>query len=52
MAVATTIPRYNKNQIIIVENHEIRLIDHLKELRISKKITKKKVKDRPSRVIV
>lgn len=43
MAVATTIPRYNKNQMIIVENHEMRLIDHLKELRISRKITKKKI---------
>ena len=43
MAVATTIPRYNKNQLIIVEDQEMRLIDHLKSLRLSKKITKKKI---------
>lgn len=43
MAVATTIPRYDKNQILFFEDKEIRLIDHLKELRIGKKITKKRI---------
>ena len=52
MAVATTIPRYNKNQMIIVENHEMRLIDHLKELRISRKITKKRFQTLLSKMII
>lgn len=43
MAVATTIPRYNKKQIILVDDREITLIDHLKKLRTAKKITKKKI---------
>ena len=33
MNVATTIPRYNKNQILVIDNKEIKLIDHLKEIR-------------------
>lgn len=43
MAVATTIPRYNKSQKLLIGNEEITLIDHLKDLRIKKKITKKKI---------
>lgn len=43
MTIATTIPRYDKNQIIIIHDTEIRLIDHLKECRTNKKITKKKI---------
>lgn len=43
MSIATTIPRYDKNQIIIINDTEIRLIDHLKESRINRKITKKKI---------
>lgn len=43
MIVATTIPRYDKNQILIINDTEIRLIDHLKECRTNKKITKKKI---------
>lgn len=43
MTIATTIPRYDKNQIIIINDTEIRLIDHLKECRTNKKITKKKI---------
>lgn len=43
MAVATPIRRYDKNQILIVNDREIRLIDHIKELRTEKKITKKKI---------
>lgn len=41
MNVATTIPRYNKNQILIIDNKEIKLIDYLKEIRSQKRITKK-----------
>ena len=41
MNVATTIPRYDKNQILVIDNKEIKLIDHLKEIRSQKKITKK-----------
>ena len=43
MTFATTIPRYDKNQLLIIDNREISLIDHLKELRSAKKITKKKI---------
>lgn len=39
----TTIPRYNKNQLIFVNDKEITLIDYLKELRIKNKITKKRI---------
>lgn len=41
--ITTTIPRYDKNQYVIVENEEIKLIDYLKKLRTEKKITKKKI---------
>lgn len=41
MNVATTIPRYDKNQILVIDNREIKLIDYLKEIRSHKKITKK-----------
>lgn len=41
MAVATR--RYDKTQLIIIDDKEIRLIDHIKNLRIEKKITKKKI---------
>lgn len=41
--IATPIPRYNKNQLLLVDGKEIKLIDHLKELRLSKKLTKKKL---------
>lgn len=43
MNILSSIPRYDKNQLIIVDNHEITLIDYLKELRTQKKITKKKI---------
>lgn len=43
MAVATTIPRYDKNQKIIVNENELTLIEHIKNLRTSNKITKKKI---------
>lgn len=43
MLEVTPIQRYNKNQILIIDEKEVKLIDHLKELRISKKITKKKI---------
>lgn len=43
MAVATVIPRYDKNQKIIVNENELTLIEHIKNLRTSKKITKKKI---------
>lgn len=43
MAVATTIPRYDKNQKIIVNENELTLIEHIKHLRTGKKITKKKI---------
>ena len=44
MATLASLLRYNKNQIIIIiDTQEIRLIDHLKELRIARKITKKKI---------
>ena len=43
MAVATTIPRYDKNQIVTIDNRNIKLIDLLKELRLNKKITKKQI---------
>lgn len=41
--IATTIPRYDKNQLLVIDGKEIRLIDHLQELRLAKKITKKKI---------
>lgn len=43
MAVATSIPRYDKNQRIIYNENELTLIEHIKNLRTSKKITKKKI---------
>lgn len=43
MAVATTIPRYSKTQKLLIGNEEITLIDHLKDLRTKRKITKKKI---------
>lgn len=43
MAVATPIPRYDKTQLLLIDGKEIRLIDHLQELRIEKGITKKKI---------
>ena len=43
MAVARTIPRYDKTQLLLIEGREIRLIDHLKELRLKNNITKKKI---------
>lgn len=43
MAVATTIPRYSKTQKLLIGNEEISLIDHLKDLRTTRKITKKKI---------
>ena len=43
MAVATTIPRYNKYQMLFIDNEEITLIDHLKNLRTENKITKKRI---------
>lgn len=43
MAVATTIPRYSKTQKLLIGNEEITLIDHLKDLRTRRKITKKKI---------
>ena len=36
MAVATPIPRYDKTQLLLIDGKEIRLIDHLQELRIEK----------------
>ena len=41
--ITTTIPRYDKNQYVIVGNDEIRLIDYLKKLRTEQNITKKKI---------
>ena len=41
MAVATTIPRYDKRQLLLIDDTEVRLIDHLKDLRTKNKITKK-----------
>ena len=41
--IITTIPRYDKNQYVIVDNEEKKLIDYLKKLRTEKKITKKKI---------
>ncbi|MDD5830727.1 MAG: hypothetical protein PUD13_05610, partial [Lachnospira sp.] len=43
MAVATRIPRYNKLQKLFIDDNETTLIEHLKKLRIDKKITKKKI---------
>lgn len=43
MAVATTIPRYDKTQKILIGNEELTLIDHLKNLRTAGKVTKKKI---------
>ena len=43
MAVTTTIPKYDKGQLLFIDDVEIRLIDHLKDLRIKNKITKKKI---------
>lgn len=35
--------RYNKNQLLFIDEQEINLIDYLSKLRTSKKITKKKI---------
>lgn len=35
--------RYNKNQLLFIDNQEIRLIDYIAKLRKEKKITKKKI---------
>jgi len=35
--------RYNKNQLLFIDEQEITLIDYLSKLRTSKKITKKKI---------
>ena len=43
MVFATTIPRYDKNQPLIIDERETTLINHLKELRTKKKITKKRI---------
>ena len=43
MAIATPIPRYDKTQLLLIDGKEIKLIDHLKELRQKNKITKKKI---------
>lgn len=43
MPIATRIPRYNKSQKLFIDEHEITLIDHLKQLRTERKITKKKI---------
>lgn len=43
MPIATRIPRYNKLQKLFIDGKELTLIDHLKELRIEKNITKKKI---------
>lgn len=39
----TGIPRYNKNQLLLIDGNEITLINYLKQLRTHKKITKKKI---------
>lgn len=43
MAVATRIPRYNKLQKLLIEEKEVTLIEHLKQLRTQNKITKKRI---------
>lgn len=43
MKVATTMPRYDKFQRLLINDQEITLIDHLKQLREANKITKKKI---------
>lgn len=43
MPIATTIPRYNKMQKLYIEEKEVTLIEHLQQLRVDKKITKKKI---------
>lgn len=43
MASITTIPRYDKNQLLIIDNQTVTLIDYLKQIRSAKKITKKKI---------
>lgn len=43
LSIPYRIPRYNKNQLIFIDNKEISLIDHIKELRQKNKITKKKI---------
>jgi hypothetical protein len=43
MDIISSIPRYDKNQLIIIDNYEIPLIEYLRELRTHKKITKKKI---------
>lgn len=43
MPFARKIPRYNKMQKLFLDGKEITLIEHLKELRTEKKITKKKI---------
>lgn len=43
MPTVTSIPRYDKNQILRIDGKEISLIDYLSQIRIPKKITKKKI---------
>mgnify|MGYP004596524121 FL=1 len=43
MILPTEVWRYDKNQIILVDGQEISLIQHLKQLRENKNITKKKI---------
>ncbi len=43
MGIATPIPRYDKNQILIIDGKEVRLIDHLSELRYRNNVTKKTI---------
>lgn len=43
MILPTEVWRYDKNQIILVDGQEMSLIQHLKQLRESKNITKKKI---------
>ncbi len=43
MILPTEVWRYDKNQIILVDGQEMSLIQHLKQLRESKNITKKRI---------
>lgn len=43
MAIATSIPRYDKNQLLVIDDEQITLINYLKKVRSAKKITKKKI---------
>lgn len=43
MGIAKRIPRYNKLQKLFIDDKEITLIEHLKQLRTENKITKKKI---------